>query len=80
MFRYGRLPASELTKSLILHLAGNITIILSWATVLAHVKLGLRATMAGSSQVVMLPWKMAAATGALSCSVLLLWNSGVTFA
>ena len=51
-----------------------------WAKVLAHVKLGFRATMAGSSQVVMLPWKMAAATGALSWSVLLLWNSGVTLA
>ena len=46
----------------------------------SHVRLGLRARMAGSSQVVMLPWKMPAATSALSCSVLLLWNSGVMFA
>ena len=36
--------------------------------------------MAGSSQVVTLPWKMAAATGALSCRMLLVWNSGVTLA
>lgn len=46
----------------------------------SHVRLRLRARMAGSSQVVMLPWKMPAATSALSCSVLLLWNSGVMFA
>lgn len=42
------------------------------AVVGTHVRLGLIARMAGSSQVVMLPWKMAAATGALSLRVLLL--------
>ena len=46
----------------------------------AHVRLGLIARMAGSSQVVMLPWKMAAVTGADSCKVLLAWNSGVRLA
>ena len=34
----------------------------------AHVRLGLSSRMAGLSQVVMLPWKISAATLAFSCS------------
>ena len=75
---YGSTSFHDIQVSLQQYAQKLASVPFSWA--LAHVKLGLRATMAGSSQVVMLPWKMAAATGALSWSVLLLWNSGETFA